>query len=137
MTQTRALKTAGVIAAFAVIVLAGMPSSSKRVGARDDETGGQREEFRIQRGFDIAPVPLNLEGKTGRSWDWAVTLSILRATATAATLQARALNLLTAAILISFPRRLAGKKRQIRRPILAEDATLAHTVRFRTFTPAI
>ena len=63
MTQTRLLKTAGVITAFAAIILAGMMGSSKRVGARDDETGDRSEESRIQRGFDIAPVPLNLEGE--------------------------------------------------------------------------
>jgi len=66
MTQTRLLKTAGVITAFAAIILAGMMNSSKRVGARDEETGDQREESRIRRGFEIAPVPLNQEGKTGR-----------------------------------------------------------------------
>jgi hypothetical protein len=63
MTQTRFLKTAGVISAFAVIVFAGMANSSKRVGARDNETADQTEESRIRRGFDIAPVPLNLQGK--------------------------------------------------------------------------
>lgn len=63
MTHTRSLKTAGVITAFAAIILAGMISSSKRVRARDDETADQREESRIQRGFEIAPVHLNLEGK--------------------------------------------------------------------------
>lgn len=63
MTRTRFLKTAAVGAAFAAILLAGMTSSLKRVGARDDETGDQREESRVRRGFEIAPVPLNLEGK--------------------------------------------------------------------------
>ena len=62
MTHT-ALKTAGVMTAFAVIILAGMVNSSKRVGAREDETGDQREESRIRRGLEIAPVPLNLQGK--------------------------------------------------------------------------
>jgi hypothetical protein len=63
MTRTRSLKTAGVITAFVAIILAGMLGNSKRVGARDDESSDQREESRIQRGFDIAPVPLDLEGK--------------------------------------------------------------------------
>src|ERR1700716_1371217 len=63
MTQTRFLKTAGVITAFAAIILAGMMISSKRVRARDDEKGDQREESRIRQGFEIAPVPLNLEGR--------------------------------------------------------------------------
>jgi hypothetical protein len=62
MTQTRLLKTAGVITTFAAIILAGMMNSSKRVTAQDD-TGGQTEESRIRRGFEIAPVPLNLQGK--------------------------------------------------------------------------
>jgi hypothetical protein len=63
MTQTRFLKTAGVITAFAAVILAGMMNSSKRVRARDDERDDQREESRIRRGFEIAPVPLNLERK--------------------------------------------------------------------------
>jgi hypothetical protein len=63
MTRTKFLKTAGVITAFTAIILAGMMNSSKRVSARDDETGNQTEESRIQRGFAIAPVHLNLEGK--------------------------------------------------------------------------
>lgn len=63
MTQARFLKTAGVITAFAAIILAGMVNSSKRIRARADETDDQREESRIRRGFDIAPVPLKLEGK--------------------------------------------------------------------------
>jgi hypothetical protein len=60
MTHTRFLKTAGVITAFTAIILAGTMTSSKRVSARD---GDQTDESKIQRGFDIAPVPLNLQGK--------------------------------------------------------------------------
>lgn len=63
MTQTRFLKTAGIITAFAAVILAGMMYSSKRVRARDDERDDQGEESRIRRGFEIAPVPLNLERK--------------------------------------------------------------------------
>jgi hypothetical protein len=63
MTRSGILKIAGVSTAFAAIILAGMNSNSKRVGARDDETADQREESRVQRGFDVAPVPLNLQGK--------------------------------------------------------------------------
>jgi hypothetical protein len=63
MTQTRLLKAAAVVTAFAVIVFAGMVNSSKRVGARDDQSSDRKEESRIQRGFEIAPVPLNLQGK--------------------------------------------------------------------------
>ena len=61
MTRVRSLKIAGVITAFAAIILAGMINNSKRVGARNDDD--QSEESKIQRGFEIAPVPLNLEGK--------------------------------------------------------------------------
>ena len=63
MTHTRLLKTAGVITAFAAIILAGMMNNSKRVTARDDDGGDDREESRIRRGFEIAPVHLNLDGK--------------------------------------------------------------------------
>jgi hypothetical protein len=63
MTQTRFLKTAGVITAFAAIILAGMMNNSKRVRARDDDGGNEREESRIRRGFEIAPVPLDLHDR--------------------------------------------------------------------------
>ena len=55
MTHTRFLKTAVGITAFTANILAGTMKSSKRVSARDDETGDHTEESRIQRGFDIAP----------------------------------------------------------------------------------
>ncbi len=55
------VKSAAVVVAFAAIVLAGMLSSSPRVRATDDDDSGN--DSRIQRGFDIAPVPLNLDGK--------------------------------------------------------------------------
>ncbi len=63
MTHTRLLKTAGVITAFTAIILAGTMTSSKRVSARDDDRGDQAEESKIRRGFEIAPVHLNLERK--------------------------------------------------------------------------
>ncbi len=63
MTQTRLLKTVGVITVFAAIILAGMVNSSKRVVARDEDTSDQREESRVRRGFEIAPVTLKLEGR--------------------------------------------------------------------------
>src|ERR1700688_929407 len=40
-----------------------MVNSSKRVGARDADTSDQREESRVRRGFEIAPVTLKLEGR--------------------------------------------------------------------------
>ena len=61
MTPRKFVKPAAVVAASAVILLAGMLSSSPRVKATADDD--DRNESKIQRGFDIAPVPLNLEGK--------------------------------------------------------------------------
>jgi hypothetical protein len=74
MTRTRFLKTAGVISAFAAIVLVAMLNNSKPGRARDDDGGDEREESRVRRGFEIAPVHLNLEGKTARWWDGAAIL---------------------------------------------------------------
>jgi len=106
MTQTRFLKTTGAITAFAAIIVAGMVNSSKRVTAQDDT------ESRIQRGFDIAPVPLTLQGKTGRWWVWVAILSTLWAIATAVTRQAQLQNLSSlTATPISFPLRLAEQQR--------------------------
>jgi hypothetical protein len=60
MTRAQRLKVAGVTAAFAGVVLAGMFLTSPR-GRADDR--GDNSDSRIEQGFDIAPVPLNLEGK--------------------------------------------------------------------------
>jgi hypothetical protein len=65
MTPRRFVKPAAAVAAFAAIILAGMLSSSPRVKATDDDDD-DRNESRIKRGFEIAPVPLNLEGKRRR-----------------------------------------------------------------------
>lgn len=62
MTERKFFKSAGVIAAFAAIVFAGMLSSSKLVRAHEDDDD-ERDEARIHRGFEIAPVPLDLVGK--------------------------------------------------------------------------
>src|SRR6267143_6320429 len=62
MTPRKFVKPAAAVAAFAAIVLAGMLSSSPRVKATDDDDE-DRNESKIQRGFEIAPVSLNLEGK--------------------------------------------------------------------------
>ncbi len=59
MTPRRLLKWSGMVAAFVVIVLAGMLTRSPRVQADD----GDGEESKIQQGFAIAPVDLNLSGK--------------------------------------------------------------------------
>ena len=63
MTRRKFVKPAAAVAAFAAIVLAGMLSSSRLVRATDDDDDEDRNEAKIQRGFEIAPVPLNLEGK--------------------------------------------------------------------------
>jgi hypothetical protein len=62
MTQRRFLKLATAATAFAAILFAAMSSSSRRVRATDEDDE-DRNESKIQRGFDIAPVPLNLERK--------------------------------------------------------------------------
>jgi hypothetical protein len=64
MRHTRFLKAVGVITAFAAILVAGMVHSSKRVRALNNDD--DNEDSRIQRGFEIAPVHLNLEGKDHR-----------------------------------------------------------------------
>lgn len=109
MTQTRLLKTAGVITAFAAIILAGMMNNSRRVRARDDDGGDEREQSRIRRGSEIRPC-LNLEGETRRWWDWVVILLTPSATAVAATPPARRTNLLRAVTRIFFLHRLAGNQ---------------------------
>jgi len=60
MTHSGFLKTVGVITVCAVVILAGMMTNSKRVSAHDDD---RIDESKIQQGFEIAPVPLNLKGK--------------------------------------------------------------------------
>jgi hypothetical protein len=62
MTESKFLKTAGVLAAFVAMVIAGMVTSSRRVIAHDDDDD-ERDEARVRRGFEIAPVPLDLVGK--------------------------------------------------------------------------
>src|SRR5215472_16842613 len=54
------IKAVGVVATVGAVVLAGMLSSPRRAEAIDDD---ERGESKIQRGFEIAPVPLNLAGK--------------------------------------------------------------------------
>ena len=61
MTNSNFIKNTGVITAFVAIIAAGMVTSSRRVKAHDDDEGGG--DSRIQRGFEIAPVPLDLVGK--------------------------------------------------------------------------
>src|SRR6266852_1228385 len=61
MTLKQLAKPAGAIAVFTAIVLAATLSSSRPVRATDDDNNHRESEVRI--GFEIAPVPLNLEGK--------------------------------------------------------------------------
>jgi hypothetical protein len=79
MTPKQVVRTAGTVAAIVAIILAGMLISSPRVRAHDGDDDRDRNHSsdddrdrhdrdrsdarRIEQGFDIAPVPLNLEGK--------------------------------------------------------------------------
>lgn len=56
-------KTTALAAVVGAVALAILMNSSKTVRASQDENGDQNEESLIQRGFDVAPVPLNLNGK--------------------------------------------------------------------------
>lgn len=60
MAASRFVRPAAVVAAFAAIVLAVTGGSSPRVRAQNDVDEG---DSRIQQGFAIAPVHLNLDGK--------------------------------------------------------------------------
>jgi hypothetical protein len=66
MTLSKIVTPAAAAAAFAAILLAALLSSSPRVKATGDDDDRDREESKVQRGFDIAPVPLNLEHKNRR-----------------------------------------------------------------------
>ena len=59
MRLKQCVKALRAVAVCAAIVLVGMSIKSLRVLAQDDDS----EESKIQRGFAIAPVPLNLAGK--------------------------------------------------------------------------
>jgi len=61
MTVNQIRKPAGAIAAFAAIVLAVTLSNSRIVRGDDDDN--DRNESTVRKGFQIAPVPLNLKGK--------------------------------------------------------------------------
>src|SRR5947199_7489808 len=61
MARHSFLKSASIITALAVMIFAGMTTKSTRV--RAGEGDDDRDEARVRRGFQIAPVPLNLAGK--------------------------------------------------------------------------
>jgi len=60
MTRGQRLIIVGATMAFAGVAMVGMLTSSPH-GRADDR--GDNSDSRIEQGFDIAPVPLNLEGK--------------------------------------------------------------------------
>jgi len=62
MRFNKLVKPAAAATAFAAILLAAMLNTSPRVKATDDDDDNNNDS-RIQRGFDIAPVHLNLDGK--------------------------------------------------------------------------
>lgn len=62
MTKNNFLKATGVITAFVAIIALGMLNGSKHVRAHDDDDD-EKEASKIHRGFEIAPVPLDLVGK--------------------------------------------------------------------------
>src|ERR1700687_502895 len=62
MTRRKFAKPAAAVATLSAIILAVSLSSSRLVKATDDDDE-DRNESKIQRGFEIAPVTLNLEGK--------------------------------------------------------------------------
>jgi hypothetical protein len=59
--RTHPLLTAGAVPAIAAVLLGGLLVCSAPVNADDDE--GNPEAALIRRGFEIAPVPLDLDGK--------------------------------------------------------------------------
>ena len=63
MTRSWSSLATRVLAIAAVLVFVTLIYNSKTVRARADDNGDQNEESRIQRGFEVAPVPLNLQGK--------------------------------------------------------------------------
>ena len=60
MARHSFLKSASIITALAVMILAGLTTKLTRVRAGE---GNDTDEAKVRRGFDIAPVPLNLAGK--------------------------------------------------------------------------
>jgi hypothetical protein len=66
MTPGQKSKVVGATVAFTVVLVAGMFLSSPRGRADDRDDRDDEKDPRIEQGFDIAPVPLNLEGKNRR-----------------------------------------------------------------------
>jgi cytochrome c553 len=63
MKRKKFLKAAVTLAAFGAIFFVGVLTTSLRAQAGGDDSQGNPDEARIKEGFEIAPVPLNLDGK--------------------------------------------------------------------------
>jgi hypothetical protein len=63
MSPNRFVKASGALVVLALIVAAAAIVSSARMARAVDDDDNSRDESRIRRGFEIAPVPLNLAGK--------------------------------------------------------------------------
>lgn len=63
MTRTKQVRVLGASVAVAGLAIAGMLVSTPRGRADDRDRRDDDRDPRIEQGFDIAPVPLNLEGK--------------------------------------------------------------------------
>lgn len=61
MIPSQQVKTVAATLVFSALLLAGISASTPR--GRAQEQGDDEGDSRMQRGFEIAPVPLNLEGK--------------------------------------------------------------------------
>ena len=63
MNRKNCLKAAVTLASLVAVATAGVVTSSLRAQVAGDDSHGNADEARIERGFEIAPVPLNLNGK--------------------------------------------------------------------------
>lgn len=113
MKLGQGLKAFGTTLVFAGAAIAGLLLNSPRGKANDDDE--ERRDSRIEQGFAIAPVPLNLEGKNRALVGLGSYIVNDRATAMVAT---------APALLLNSPRAethtLASRRRSIRRPTWAE-----------------
>src|SRR5262250_2001436 len=61
MTSKYVVRIASTLTSIGALALAGALFTSRHLHASSDDNGS--DASRIRRGFEIAPVPLNLEGK--------------------------------------------------------------------------
>jgi hypothetical protein len=66
MIANQVAKALGVVTAIVAIAFAGMLIRSPRVQAQDDDDDRDSNDPRIEQGFDISPVKLDLDGKNRR-----------------------------------------------------------------------